>query len=351
MSKRHYQIFGYRLPFRAPEPVGGATLTHREGLLLRLMDEDGAEGWGEVAPLPGLSRETLADCIRNTETVVRLWCSKFPDALMTMRAPSIRFGMEQAAWHVAATRAGLPMHQMISPNARASVELAALLFGDSREQLAKAVRSRLAGYGTVKVKVGVGTPEEDARFVQSISNDLGADVRIRLDSNRKWTLEQAVRFGKVIKGLPVDYIEEPVSNANALHAFYEQTGVPVALDETLLEKKPAEWTKIKGVAAVVLKPTLIGGIKASVELANAAVSMGAMPVVSSCYESGVGTLGIAALAAYITRPDEAAGLDPHWRLAEDVLEQRLDATSGTLKLSAIRQIKISPQAVKELRRG
>ena len=22
MSKRHYQIFGYRLPFRAPEPVG-----------------------------------------------------------------------------------------------------------------------------------------------------------------------------------------------------------------------------------------------------------------------------------------------------------------------------------------
>ena len=351
VSKRAFQIFAYRLPFREPVPLKGVTLTHREGLLLKLADEDGVEGWGEIAPLPGFSRETLVETLRNAETVARLWCSKFPDALFSLRAPSIRFGMEQAAWHIDATRNGLSLHQLVSPNARDRVRLCALLFGDSREQMSKAIRSRLVGYRTVKIKVGRRAPEMDAQLIMQLSADLGADVRIRLDANRGWSLEDAVRFAKMVEGLPIEFIEEPVSNPQALQAFYSRAGMPLALDETVLDHKLAEWKKIKGVVAVVLKPTLAGGLKACVDIANAAVSIGAMPVVSSSFESGVGTIGLAALAAFVTRSDEAAGLDPHWRLAEDVLRERLDIVNGTLYLAGMKRLDIRTEILREVCRG
>lgn len=349
--KRNYRIFGYKLPFRRPADVGGATLAHREGLLLQLTDEDGVEGWGEIAPLPGFSQESLQDAARNTETVARLWCSKFPDALATMRAPSIRFGLEQAAMHILAARNGLPLHQLVSPHGRDQVRVCAFLYGDSPENLAKAIRSRLAGYRTVKIKVGRRAPDVDARLVHQVIEDLGSDVRLRLDANRGWSLEDAVRFGRLVKGLPIEFIEEPVKNPLALPAFYEQCGVPVGLDESGREFKPAAWSKLKGVAAVVLKPTLNGGIRSSLELANAAVTMGAMPIVSSCYESGVGTLGLAALAAYITRPEDAAGIDVHWQLAEDVLRERLDVVNGTLYVAGLKTMNIRMEALREMTGG
>ena len=35
----------------------------REGVLIRLESENGRVGWGEVAPLPGFSQETLEEAI------------------------------------------------------------------------------------------------------------------------------------------------------------------------------------------------------------------------------------------------------------------------------------------------
>jgi O-succinylbenzoate synthase len=350
MSKRSYQIFGFRLPFREPVQLRDATLTHREGLLLRLVDMDGVEGWGEIAPLPGFSREPLVDAARNTETVAKLWCSRFPDALLTMRAPSIRFGMEQAERHIVMNREKFQLHQLLSVKARDNIRINALLLGDSDDQMAQAIRSRLAGYRTVKIKVGSRAPDPAAKLVRRICEDLGKDVRVRLDANRGWSVEDAVRFGRQIKDLAIEYIEEPVRNPVALSAFHNQTGLPLALDETLVEQKPAQWMKIKGVAAVILKPTLLGGFKAAYDIANAGVSIGAKPIVSSCFETGIGTLGLAAMAAAIQQPDDAAGLDTYLWLAEDVLRERFDIINGTLYLDA-HAFGVRTDALRELLRG
>ncbi len=351
MKKRTFQIFTYRLPFREPLPVKDSTLTHREGLLIRLVDDDGVEGWGEIAPLPGFSRESLADVIRNGETVARLWCSRFPDALFSMRAPSIRFGIEQASCHIAASREKLPLHQMVSRGAQDRIRLCGLLSGDSHEQIARAIRLRLAGYRTVKIKIGRKSPEADAHLVKSLCDDLGADVRVRLDANRGWSLEDATRFCKLIEGTSIEFIEEPLNNPSALSAFHDLTKIPLALDETVIESKPALWTKIKGVAAVILKPTLAGGFRSCVDLANAAVSIGAMPVVSSSYESGVGTLGLAALAAFIQRPEEAAGLDPYSYFEDDLLAEPLQIVNGCFYLANLRHIQVRAELLKEVCRG
>ncbi|HRE08169.1 MAG TPA: o-succinylbenzoate synthase, partial [Opitutaceae bacterium] len=49
----------YALPFRTPLRTAHGRWSVREGLLLRLRTEEGATGYGEVAPIPGFGRETL----------------------------------------------------------------------------------------------------------------------------------------------------------------------------------------------------------------------------------------------------------------------------------------------------
>ena len=49
-------LYRYQLPFTQPLTFHGKVEVAREGLLVRIND-----GWGEIAPLPGFSRETLAE--------------------------------------------------------------------------------------------------------------------------------------------------------------------------------------------------------------------------------------------------------------------------------------------------
>ncbi|MFM9093065.1 MAG: o-succinylbenzoate synthase, partial [Verrucomicrobiota bacterium] len=49
----------YLLPFRVPVRTAHGVWTHREGLLLRIEDDAGRCGWGECAPLPGWTAETV----------------------------------------------------------------------------------------------------------------------------------------------------------------------------------------------------------------------------------------------------------------------------------------------------
>ncbi|MCV6005021.1 hypothetical protein OFO99_36850, partial [Escherichia coli] len=58
-----YRVYRYALPLVAPVRVGAGVLRRREGLLVRL-EAGGASGWGEAAPLPGFSRETLGEAAR-----------------------------------------------------------------------------------------------------------------------------------------------------------------------------------------------------------------------------------------------------------------------------------------------
>jgi O-succinylbenzoate synthase len=74
---------------------------------------------------------------------------------------------------------------------------------------------------------------------------------------------------------------------------------------------------------VVLKPTLLGGISNTLHMAERVLRFGITPVVSSAYESGVGTAALIALAAGIGERQVPAGLDTYRALADDVLDSPL----------------------------
>ncbi len=274
----------YRLPLRD----GGC----REGILLRQGNR-----WGDAAPLPGWSRETLKEveaCLHGSEDFV-------PASLRCAREAL------EGDW--------VPL--------RKEVPLNALLDGNAQEILAGAVRVYREGCRCLKIK----TSGVDVARLPDLLNDITRETeglcQLRLDPNRSWTFEASLRIAESLRDFPIEYFEEPLTDAQRLPELIARAACPIALDETLREISPADLALFQGAAVLVLKPTLMGGFQHCREFAREGERLGMASVVSAAYESGVGIHTLGRFAASLPRIS-AAGLDTYSRLESDVLTNRLD---------------------------
>jgi O-succinylbenzoate synthase len=109
--------------------------------------------------------------------------------------------------------------------------------------------------------------------------------------------------------------------------------VPVALDESLAGMEPETLEEHPYARAVVLKPTLLGGLSRTLRFAERASDLGMKPVISSAYETGIGTAALVALAAGVGE-EAPAGLDTYRALAGDVLRPRLELPAPRVDVRA-----------------
>ncbi|MFQ5933656.1 MAG: o-succinylbenzoate synthase, partial [Dehalococcoidia bacterium] len=186
----------------------------------------------------------------------------------------------------------------------------------------------------VKLKVGGRRLEEDIRLTLKVREVIGEEVGLRLDANRAWSLEDAVRFGRAVNRSRIDYVEEPLADPAGMTRFTEECNLPVALDETLLGLPIEHLDEEKGIKAVVLKATLLGGLHRSMQLALKARRLGMEPVVSSTFETGVGIAGLARFAAIVSK-DTPVGLDTYRWLATDVVLPRIEIHNGCIDLASL----------------
>lgn len=336
----------YVLQLRQPLPVSAGGGSVRRGLLVRLTTDTGLSAVGDVVPLPGVSEESLEDALEQVHAVAPHFtagarCADSPaSVLATLGAmpclyPSVRFGLESAVMHVLSLHGGTPWWQRLGLPWQAQVRVNALVPRLDAVGHAAAMRAVEDGYTCLKIKVGLGAVATEARLLRAWRRDLAPRVRLRLDANRAWSLDDALRFAALLEACGVDYCEEPVRDVGDLPAFRAQSALPLALDESLGLLSVDDAMALRA-AAWVIKPTLRGGIGAAVNLADAARRAGARPVISSTFESGVGLRTLAQLAAVVQEVEDAAGLDTGSWIERDLLEPPLHVECGALQMAALR---------------
>ena len=354
MTISEVALYHYRLPLAEPLPVGERRLTERRGLLLRVTDEDGAEGWGEAAPLPGFSPESLDEATDGAQRLrARLTGLHVPAAEIdaVLRAvptsdvpPSVRFAAEGAVVELMAARRGGSVTRVLGGTTD-TVALNALITTDADLEVA-AEQVRRAGYRAVKLKVGRAAVEADVQRVRRLHAALGDTAVLRLDANRKWECGEAVSFAEAVDDIPLAYVEEPLQDPTNLVSLVEATGLPVALDETTREWTPEEVPAALPVRAVVLKPTLLGGITETRRWAAWARRRAAAPVISASYESGIGLRMLVALAGALS--NGPVGLSTYPRLAADVLRPRLPLSGAAIDVEQVYASDVDRTAVRLL---
>jgi O-succinylbenzoate synthase len=322
----------FRLPLDAPEAVAGRPLVERRGLLLRAELQGGAAGWGEASPLPGFSRESTDDALRQLRALRAALSGRDLRGALALCGglhPSAAFGLETCLLAAEAAARGGALRALLGGGG-SRVPVCAYL-GDAAAGLrAAAEGARRGGYACVKIKVGRQPVALDLAAVREASCVLGSAVRLRLDANRAWGRGEAEAFCAGLAGLPVDYVEEPLRDPLEAASLAGRSPVALAADETAVEYGERLWEACGPFGAVVLKPTLLGGLRRAAELAAAARARGSQVAISSSYESGVGALALAELSAALGAGP--AGLDPVRRLARDTVEPGVSIEGGFIDL-------------------
>jgi L-alanine-DL-glutamate epimerase-like enolase superfamily enzyme len=159
----------------------------------------------------------------------------------------------------------------------------------------------------LKLKAGVDLDAE-MRALQTIRR-AHPTLPLRLDANRRIPLEALRRHAESLEALELELFEEPVAPADWLAAL--DLPLPFALDESLRDEELSRRLLGSGaIRAVVIKPMVLGGFRASFDAAEQAAACGAQYLVSHTFDGPVARAATAELALTL-QTELAAGLGPH----------------------------------------
>lgn len=301
-------LYRYQLPFTQPLTFHGKVEVAREGLLVRIND-----GWGEIAPLPGFSKESLQQAEAEAlATMAALAAGDTPNPVL----PSVQFGLD------CARRTWPEQHNPLP-------EPYPLIQGSPQELLRNWKEWLHRTPGKAKLKVARYPMRDELALIRLLCDRLPS-LKLVLDANQGWTREEAWTFCGHLDPNRIEYLEDPCADFADIAFVANRTGMPVALDELLAQGKP--WEPIPQLRALVLKPTLLGSLANCEALIARARELRLKVIISSCFESDLGLNQLFHLAGEWA-PEQAPGLDTRRWMAGNLLGE-----DGKPDLSRLEQL-------------
>jgi O-succinylbenzoate synthase len=297
----------------------------REGIILRLTDETGKIGWGEIAPISWFGSETLEQarefCHELPEEITQETIFSIPDEL-----PACQFGFESAAWNVGTG----DNSQSLIPNPQSLRYSALLPAGEAALQTWQSLWEQ--GYQTFKWKIGVYPIAKELEIFELLTQTLPASAKLRLDANGGLSYEEAklwLRACDNIKAneqlsLEIEFIEQPLS-VDQFEAMLELSygyKTAIALDESVATLKQLATCFKQGWRGIfVIKPGIVGSPS---RLRQFCQQHKIDAVFSSVFETAIGRQAALQLAAELSQANRAVGFGVnHWFTQEETLPEDL----------------------------
>lgn len=282
---------------------------------VRLIDDDGVEGWGEAAPSQfyGETADTVMAALEtyrgalpedpfDLEGAERTWLE------LLGRNGSARAALSSALHDLMAKRLGVPLYRVwgLDP---AEAPLSSYTIGmDTAERIRQKV-AEAERYPVLKVKLG---SDRDREILQTIRG--ASDKEIRVDANCAWTLKQAVAMLPVLEEFGVTVLEQPLA-ADDIDGFAQLTSVstiPIIADESCVTSHDIPRL-VGAVDGINIKLAKCGGLREALRMIAIARAHHMMVMVGCMVES---SLAITA-AAHFTPLVDIVDLDGAALLAND----------------------------------
>ncbi|MHC4258784.1 MAG: enolase C-terminal domain-like protein, partial [Planctomycetota bacterium] len=181
--------------------IKGHALENRTGLILSVIDSTGQIGYGEIAPLPFLHKETIEDVAlcasQMSQTLVGIeiqnkitsYGDLLAESVGVDLPPSVLFGLEMAVFdlYLQQNRVRQHLSKLKVPLCGLTSTASEDFYRDLQEMLEQ-------GFLAVKIKVGVNSIAEDANRINASKEIIQNKMKLRLDANRSWDLKEARAF-------------------------------------------------------------------------------------------------------------------------------------------------------------
>ena len=221
---------------------------------------------------------------------------------------------------------------------RESVPVNATLPPVSPDEVAD-VLSPFGSFASVKIKVAESgqSLDDDIARTRRVA-DLYPGVKIRLDANAGYSVEQTLEVARALREFPLEYVEQPVKTISELKELRqriadEELGLKVAVDESIRKSSdPLLVAREEAADIAVIKVQPLGGIKEAMSIAS---ETGLEVVVSSALESSVGISHGVHLASAMPTLSYDCGLATARLLGGDVTKEPLVSVNGELEVREV----------------
>ena len=314
------------LRFNFPARTSRGALTEHTAWYLHLTDtaQPGVAGLGEAAPLAGLSPDHRPDL----EPRLQALCATFNQvgfradmdaetalALVEPEWPSLRFGLETALLDL---HHGGRRQLFDNPFSRgeAGVLINGLVWMGDAAFMRDQIRKKLTeGYSCLKLKIGSLDFATELQLLTEIRAEAGpAELTLRVDANGAFAPADALSKLEQLARFELHSIEQPIAAGQwaAMAEVCRHSPVRVALDEELIgvteSARQAAMLEAIRPAYIILKPTLVGGLGASLAWWQLAEERGISWWLTSALESNIGLNAVSQLAGEYALPGFPQGL-------------------------------------------
>ena len=318
IERAKLEPIGYRL--RKPLLTHRGELRERRGYRITLHGRGPLVGLGEALPLVSSGTESAPECERGlAQLAARLeGASGTLDELIgrveetAAAAPAARCAWDGALHGLAAQEDGVSVARLLGSQPPLSVPVNAVIGGGSLEESVAAAREAQAlGFRTLKLKLSQAGIEQDEARLRAVREALGHELRLRIDANGAWSADEALGILERLAPLALEFVEQPVPahDLAGLARLRAEAPVAIAADETLALVAGRDAVQQGELASIaVLKPMVLGGLRACLHFAKTAREHGVRCVITTTFEGWVGTALATHLAAALGEAELAHGL-------------------------------------------
>ncbi|GAB3508707.1 o-succinylbenzoate synthase [Spirosoma knui] len=308
----------YTLHFRFEAGTSRGILTEKTSYLIRLYDDEhlAVVGYGECGPLVGLSYDDRADfeerlgeyCQEFNALDLQLFSWNVPiilNQLIGQQFPSILFGFETAMLdYLAGGRRVLYTNDFSDGNR--SLPINGLIWMGSPAFMRQQIEEKLsAGYTTLKLKIGAIDFEQECDLLAMIRDRFTPEqITLRVDANGAFRPDEAMAKLERLSTYGLHSIEQPIraGQTELMAELCHHTPLPIALDEELIGQMEYvhKFRLLKKIQPqyIILKPTLLGGLRHCDEWIELAGRLNIGWWITSALESNI---GLNAIAQYVSQ--------------------------------------------------
>ncbi|MDY0104217.1 MAG: o-succinylbenzoate synthase [Lentimicrobium sp.] len=302
----------HTLHFRLPAGTSRGVLLHRDAFYMLIQDTNkpGITGIGECGIIPGLSLDDRPQF----EAAIQESCEfinkgQYPDYKWLNVWPSIEFALETAEKDLKTGGKRLLYDTEFTQNSQPIPINGLIWMGEADTMLRQINEKVTAGFSVLKMKVGAIDFEKEVELIQHIQRHYPSNqITIRLDANGAFKPAEAFKKLEKLARYNIHSIEQPIKagNRTQMAEICRKSPIPIALDEELIGiSTKDEMEKLMDDIRpqyIILKPSLLGGIKKSEEWIQQAENFNAGWWITSALESNIGLNAISQWTATLQNP-------------------------------------------------
>ncbi len=306
-------IFAEDIPLKQPFVTSKRSISVIRDYVLRIDTDEGICGYGACAPTPVITGDTVGSILYAVnevyapllvgQTVSEELLPLVQKALFHNSSP--KAAVDIALYDLLSKEKGLPLYRYLGADNKAAVleTDATVSLGTPEAMVDEAKKHLSEGFTAIKVKLG-GPKETDVERLTALAPLFGTDIKVRLDANQAWTVEDAVYVCAACEklGLNIELIEQPVHYADldGMVAVTKAVAYPILADECVFGPDEARRIlKMGGCNLVNIKLMKCGGIYEALKIQKIAEEYGVSCMLGCMMEGPVSITAAAHFGAAV----------------------------------------------------